>query len=64
MQKGLGGDAAAIQAGPSELVLLDEGDRLAELDRPQGTGISAAAATENDDVVGAAAIRHRTLLQC
>ena len=34
VQQGLGGDAAAVQARPTQLVTLDEGDGQAELGSP------------------------------
>ena len=52
VQQGLGGDAAAVQAGAAELVLLDQGDRLAQLGGAQRAGVTAAAAAQDDDVVG------------
>ena len=51
VQQRLGRDAAAVQAGAADLVLLDQGDALAELGRAQRAGVAAAAAAEDDDVV-------------
>jgi hypothetical protein len=50
VQQGLGGDAAAVQAGAAELVLLDQRDRQIQLDGTQRGGVAAAATPENDDV--------------
>ena len=50
VQQRLGRDAAAVQAGAADLVLLDQDDRLAELGRAQRSGVTAAAAAENDDI--------------
>ena len=61
VQQRLGRDAAAVQAGAADLVLLDQRDTLAQLGRAQRAGVAAAAAAENDDVV-AAAVRHVPLL--
>ena len=53
VQQRLGRDAAAVQAGAADLVLLDQRDPLAELGGAQRAGVAAAAATEDDDVVAA-----------
>jgi hypothetical protein len=58
MQQGLGGDAAAVQAGATDLAPLDERHSHSELGRSERASIAAAAAAENDDVVPAAAVRH------
>ena len=50
VQQGLGRDAAAVQAGPADLVLFDEDDRLVEFGCSQRGGITAASASENDDI--------------
>ena len=50
VQEGLGGDAAVVEAGAAELVLLHEPDGEAELNGPQRGGVAAAAATEYQDV--------------
>ena len=55
VQQRLGRDAAAVQAGAAELVLLDQGDLHAELGRAQGAGVAAAAAAEDDEVEGPSA---------
>ena len=39
-----------MQAGASDLVLLDERDRLAEFRGTQRRGVSAAAATQDDEI--------------
>ena len=60
VQQRLGRDAAHVQAGAAELALLDERDRQAQLGRPQGAGVAAAATSEDDDVVGVLGFsRHR-----
>ena len=46
----LGRDAAAVQAGAAELVLVDEDDGHAKLARAERAGVAAAAATEDDEV--------------
>src|ERR1700722_3499667 len=61
VQQRLGRDAALVQAGPADLVLLDERDTLPQLGGAQRAGIAAAAPAENDDVVSAA-VRHVLLL--
>ena len=50
VQQGLGGDTAVVQAGAAQLSLLHEADGEAKLNGPQGGGVSAAAATEYQDV--------------
>ena len=50
VQQGLGGDTAVVQAGAAQLSLLHEADGEAKLYGPQGSGVSAAAATEYQDV--------------
>ena len=50
VQQRLGRDAAAVQAGAAELVLLDQGDRQAELGGAQRARVAAAAAAEDDQV--------------
>ena len=47
VQQGLGGDAAAVQAGAAELVLLDQGDVQTELRPAQRRGVTAATAAED-----------------
>ncbi len=47
VQQGLGGDAAAVQAGAAELVLLDQGDVQAQLSPAQGRGVTAATTAED-----------------
>src|SRR5690606_31601618 len=51
VEQGLGRDAADVQAGAAELVLLDQGDAEPELGGMQGAGIAAAARSQDDDVV-------------
>ena len=58
VQQRLGGNAAPVQAGPADLVPLDERCPHAEFGRPERACVAAAAAAENDDVVPAA-VRHR-----
>ncbi len=54
VQQRLGGDAAPVQAGATELVLLDEGDREAQLGRAQRAGVPAGTPAQDQDVVGVA----------
>jgi hypothetical protein len=54
VQQRLGRDTPAVQAGPPDLVLFDQGHALAELGRAQRAGVPAAAAPQHDDVVMAA----------
>jgi hypothetical protein len=61
VQQCLGGDAAAVEAGAAELVLLDDDDALAELSGPEGARVPTASAAEDDDVVRAL-VGHRRLL--
>ena len=56
VQQGLGGDAAAVQARPTQLVTLDEGDGQAELGSPQRARVAAAATAQDDQVVGVGGI--------
>jgi hypothetical protein len=51
VQEGLGGDAAAVQAGAADLVLLHQRDRQAELGGAERAGVPARARAEDDDVV-------------
>jgi len=55
VQQGLGRDTTSVQAGAAELVLLDQGDRQADLRGAQGGRVAAAAAAQDDDV---AAVGH------
>ena len=65
VQQRLGGDAAPVQAGAAEEVLLDEGDAQAELGGAQRAGVAAAPAPEDDDVMGGlGGGRHPWLLPC
>ena len=50
VQQRLGRDAAAVQAGAADLVLLDQHDGLAELGCSQRRGVAAAAAAEDDEI--------------
>ena len=52
VQQRLGRDAAAVQAGAPEQVLLDEGDGQPQLGGAQRAGVAAAASPEDDDVDG------------
>ncbi len=63
VQQRLGRDAAAVQAGPAYLVLLDQGHALAKLGRAQRAGVPAAAAAEDDDVVMAALCHSKPLFR-
>src|SRR5581483_3137169 len=60
VQQRLGRDTATMQAGPPDLVLLDQRHALAELGRAERAGLPAAATAENDDVV--ADLSHRCFL--
>jgi len=51
-----------VQGLPADIVLFDERDLLAELGGPQGAGVAAAAATEDDGVIPAASVSYGTLL--
>ena len=51
VQQRLGRDAAPVQAGAPDLVLLDKRDPLPQLARAQRAGVTPAAAAEDDDVV-------------
>ena len=51
VQQRLGRDAAPVQAGAADLVLLDQRDRQPEFGGPEGRRVAAAAAAQNDDVV-------------
>jgi hypothetical protein len=62
VQQSLGRDAAAMQAGPADLVFFDQRHTLAELGRAQRAGVSATAAPEHDDVVAADALCHPSSL--
>src|SRR6185437_15255347 len=62
VQQRLGRDAAAMQAGPPDLVLLDQRHALAEFGRAQRAGVPAAATAEHDDVVAADALCHPSSL--
>ena len=50
VQQRLGRDAAPVQAGAAELVLLDQRDRQVQLRGAQRGGVTAAAAAQDDDV--------------
>ena len=50
VQQRLGRDAAAVQAGAAELLLLDQHDAHAELCRTQRAGVATAAAAQDDEV--------------
>jgi hypothetical protein len=52
VQQRLGRDAAAVQAGAADLVLLDHDDALAELGVAQRGRVAAAAPSEDDEVDG------------
>jgi hypothetical protein len=47
VQQSLGGDAAPVQTGAAQLVLLDQGDVQTKLRPAQGSRIAAAAASED-----------------
>ena len=50
VQQGLGRDAATVQAGAADLVLLDQHHGLAEFGRSQSCGVAAAATAEDDEI--------------
>jgi hypothetical protein len=52
VQQRLGRNAAAVQAGAADLVLLDQGDARAELCGAQRCCVTPAATAENDEVEG------------
>ena len=65
VQQRLGRDAAVVQAGAADLVLLDQRDRHAELGGAEGAGVAAAAAAEDHDVelgLRGSCVGHGTLL--
>src|SRR4029079_1262581 len=49
-EQGLRRDAAAMEARPADLVLVDEGDLQAELGRPEGGRVAARARAEHDEI--------------
>ena len=50
VEQGLGGDAAHVQAGTAQVLLLNEGDLLARVSEALGSKVAAGARTEDDDV--------------
>ena len=50
VQQRLGRDAAHVEAGASEVALLDQSDLEPQLGRSQGTGVSARTSPEDEDV--------------
>ena len=50
VQQRLRRDAADVQTGAADLVLLDQADGDAELDGAQRRGVAAASATQDDKV--------------
>ena len=50
VQERLGRDAAAVQAGSADLVLLDQHHGLAELCRSERGGVPTASAAEDDEI--------------
>ena len=48
----LGRDAAAVEAGTADLVLVDESDAEPQLPRPERGGVAAGAGTDDHEVVG------------
>jgi hypothetical protein len=63
VQRGLGGDAAAVQAGAPDLGLLDERDVESPGVGTEGGGVPGGAAAEDDHVVhagGGVRGRHQT----
>jgi hypothetical protein len=53
LQQRFGGDAATVQAGATQLVLLYQDDRQTELGSAQGAGVTTGAATEDHQIGGA-----------
>ena len=49
-QQRLGRDAADVEADPAPVLLLDDGDRLAELGGADRGDVPTGAGTEDDDV--------------
>jgi hypothetical protein len=65
VEQGLRRDAAAVQAGAAELVLLHEGDLLAELGSAQRGRIAAAATSQDHDVeLVSGCVRHLCAPRC
>ena len=50
VEQGLGGDAAHVQAGTAQVLLLNEGDLLARVSEALGSQVATGARTEDDDV--------------
>ena len=50
VEQGLGGDAAHVQAGAAQVLLLDEGDLLAGVPEALGGQVAAGTRAEDDDV--------------
>ena len=50
VEQGLGGDAAHVQAGAAQVLLLDEGNLLARVSEALSGQVAAGARTEDDDV--------------
>ena len=50
VQQSLGGDAADVQAGPADLVLLDQTDRQAQFAGAQRGGVATASRSQDDKV--------------
>jgi hypothetical protein len=49
-EQGLGGDAAAVKAGPAQLVLVDERHTEPQLGRPESGRVTARACAQDDEV--------------
>ena len=49
-EEGLGGDAASMEAGPADLVLVHERDLEAELGGPEGRRVAAGPRAEDDEI--------------
>src|SRR5699024_1343247 len=58
VEEGPGGDAATVQAGTAELVLLDQDNAHVEFCCAYCRRIAAAAAAKDDEVEGAAVLTH------
>jgi hypothetical protein len=50
-EKGFGGDAAPVQAGPSGAFLFDAGDFLSQLSGADGGHVSSWPASDDDEIV-------------
>ncbi len=58
VEQRLRGDAAAVQTGAADLVLLDQGHGHAQVRRAERAGVTAAAATQDHYVVSCVRVAH------